>query len=126
MQRLLAALVVTVGVLFAAQPSAHHSFAAMYHENERVTIQGELAQIHFRNPHSIMHVIVKERGGRELRYAVEWAAAGELEGQGVTNQTLKVGDVLVITGNPARNADYRRLRMNTLHRPKDNYTYSPR
>ena len=123
MGRLIAALVVASGALSAVQSFAHHSIAAMYRENESVSIQGEVSQLHFRNPHSIIHVIVKDRGGREMRYAVEWSAAGELEDQGVTSQTLKIGDVVVITGSPARNAAYRRIRMNTLRRPKDNYTY---
>ena len=58
-----------------------------------------------------------------LEPAVEWAAAGELEDQGVTSQTLKVGDYVVITGSPARNTNDHRVRMATLHRPKDNFNY---
>jgi len=124
MQRYLGVLIAAGGALLAAQVSAHHSFSGTYFENRRVTIEGELAQLLFRNPHSIVHVIVKDEAGRDVRYAVEWAAAGELEGQGVTSRTLKIGDRVVITGNPARNARDHRVRMMTLHRPKDNFSYN--
>ncbi len=38
--------------------------------------------------------------GQEQRWAVEWGGAGQLAGQGVTRETLKPGDVVVISGNP--------------------------
>jgi hypothetical protein len=121
MVRFLALLIVSAALL-APQASAHHSISAMFQEKEVVRIEGQLAQLNFRNPHSIMHVIVKDKG-REVRYAVEWAAAGELEVQGITSHTLKIGDHLVITGSPARNPDDHRVRMTTLHRPKDDFNY---
>jgi hypothetical protein len=124
MERALVPLIAVAVAVFAAQASAHHSISRMYHENEIVMIEGELAQLHLRNPHSIMHVVVRDRSRGEMRYAIEWAAAGELADHGVTPRTLKVGDYLVITGNPARNADDRRIHMTALFRPKDNYSYS--
>ena len=126
MLRCLAILVAASGALAATRVSAHHSITALYHEKQTVTVEGQLAQVHFRNPHTIVHLIVKDKTAGEVRYAVEWAAAGELEAQGVTSRTLKAGDFVVITGSPARYAPDRRLRMTTLHRPKDNYTYDGR
>jgi hypothetical protein len=124
MARFLALLIVS-GALLTARASAHHSITAMYQEKEVVRLEGQLAQLNFRNPHSIMHLIVNDKG-REVRYAVEWAAAGELEVQGITSHTLKIGDYLVITGSPARNPDDHRVRMTTLRRPKDDFNYSLR
>ena len=46
-----------------AQAYAHHSFAATYLEDQTVTIEGELVQFLFRNPHSFVHVMVKEKDG---------------------------------------------------------------
>jgi hypothetical protein len=70
--------------------------------------------------------MVKEPDGKLERYAVEWGGAGQLGGQGVTRETLKAGDHVVITGSPGRNPEDHRVRMVTLHRPSDGFTYGKR
>lgn len=102
---------------------AHHSFTATYDENEAIQIEGTLVQFMFRNPHSFVHVMAPDEHGEMKRWAVEWGGAGALGRQGVTRDSLRVGDVVVITGNPGRNAIDHRLRMQTLVRPADNYAW---
>jgi hypothetical protein len=126
MRRSLGILAVTALALAATPAGAHHDFALTYRTDRTVTIEGELAQFVFRNPHSLVHLVVLDQRGREVRYAVEWAGAGQLEGHGVTGETLKVGDYVVVTGSPGRLPSHRRLRMITLHRPKDDYHYDGR
>ncbi|MBI2829416.1 MAG: hypothetical protein HYX77_09135 [Acidobacteria bacterium] len=122
-------VVLLVAGAFAAiggRAFAHHSFAATYLENQSVTIEGELVQFLFRNPHSFVHVMVKEKDGTMVRYAVEWGGAGQLGGQGVTRETLKLGDYVVITGSPSRNPEDHRVRMASLRRPKDGFGWGQR
>lgn len=121
MKRLLAALVAAGACATAAQAYAHHSFPDSYVEDRTVTIQGELAQIVLRNPHSFVQVVVKEKDGSLVRYAVEWVGATELGGQGVTAGTLKLGDYVIISGSPGRNPTDHRVRMTSLRRPKDGF-----
>jgi hypothetical protein len=59
MKRLLVAAVVAWICVLGAQIYAHHSFAATYIEDKTVTIEGELVQVLFRNPHSFVHVSVR-------------------------------------------------------------------
>jgi Family of unknown function (DUF6152) len=120
--RLLVAL--TVAVMTAGMTvRAHHSFAATYEEAKTVKIEGKLVQFLFRNPHSFVHVMANDESGQEQRWAVEWGGVGQLAGQGVTRETLKPGDVVVITGNPGRNPADHRIRMMTLRRPSDGFTW---
>jgi len=127
MKRLLVALLVAGACAFAAtQASAHHSFAATYIEDKAVTIEGELVQVLFRNPHSFVHMTVKERDGMMVRYSIEWGGAAQLGGQGVTRETLKLGDRLVISGNPGRNPSDHRVRMISLRRPSDGFGWGTR
>ncbi|PYR64795.1 MAG: hypothetical protein DMF87_15625 [Acidobacteria bacterium] len=107
----------------AAPAYAHHSFAATYREKDSVTIEGELVQLDFRNPHSFVHLDVKEKDGTVVRYAVEWGGVGQLGQQGVTRETLRVGDHVIITGAPGRNPADHRVRMVTLKRPSDGFTW---
>ena len=121
MKRSLVVLFAIAAVLVGAQAYAHHSFAATYLEDRTVTIEGDLVQFMFRNPHSWVHVAVKEKDGKVVRYAVEWGGAGQLGGQGVDRDTLKIGDHVIISGNPARKAENHQVRMLSLHRTKDGF-----
>ncbi len=105
---------------------AHHSFTATYDENAEIEIEGTLVQFMFRNPHSFVHVMAPGENGEMRRWAVEWGGSGTLGRQGVTRDSLKVGDYVVIRGNPGRNAIDHRLRMQTLERPVDNFVWGTR
>jgi hypothetical protein len=121
MKRYLVVLLVAAACLAGAQAYAHHSFAATYLEDRMVTIEGDLVQFLFRNPHSWVHVNVKEKDGTVVRYAVEWGGTAQLGNQGVTRDTLKIGDHVIISGNPARNDKQHQVRMLSLHRTKDGF-----
>jgi hypothetical protein len=127
MKRYLVVLSIAAAAIIAgvgARAYAHHSFAATYHEDQTITIEGELVQFLFRNPHSFVHVNVKEKDGSVRRYAVEWGGAGQLGGQGVNSQTLKVGDRVIISGSPGRGYPKEaRVRMVTLNRPSDGFDW---
>jgi hypothetical protein len=107
----------------AGQALAHHSFAATYIEDQSITIEGQLVQFLLRNPHSFVHVMVKEKDGSMARYVVEWGSPAQLGGQGVSRDTLKPGDYVVISGNPGRNPDDHRVRLLQFKRPKDGWSW---
>jgi hypothetical protein len=121
---ILSALVLAAGVIAAAR--AHHSFTATYFEEQTVEIEGPLVQFMFRNPHSFVHIEAPDEAGEMQRWAVEWGGAGQLSGQGVTNQTLRPGDVVTITGNPSRDAADHRLLMVHLRRNSDGFEWGNR
>jgi hypothetical protein len=121
--RSLALAIMASGALLSGiAVSAHHSFAATYVVDKEVKIEGDLVQFMFRNPHSFVHVMAPDENGQVQRFAVEWAAAGQLTG--VTRDTLKYGDHVIITGNPGRTAEDHRLRMRSIFRPKDGFKWS--
>ena len=123
MTRYLVFLLVAGAAVLARPALAHHSFSATYLETQSVTIEGEIVQFVFRNPHSFVHVNVKEKDGSVTVYNVEWGGTGQLNNTGVTRETLKAGDVVIISGAPGRNAADHRIRMVTLKRPKDGFTW---
>ena len=111
------------GVLLSgATAYAHHSFAATYVTEKEVKIEGDLITFMFRNPHSFVHVMAPDEKGQMQRWAIEWAAAGQLNG--IARDTLKVGDHVVVTGNPGRTVADHRLRMRSILRPKDGFKWS--
>lgn len=123
MKRSLCLVLVLGSMALGVRAYAHHSFAATYLEDQEMKIEGDLVQFLFRNPHSFVHVMAPDSNGQMLRWAVEWGGGGQLNQQGVTRETLKPGDHVIITGNPGRNPADHRLRMRTLLRPKDGWRW---
>jgi hypothetical protein len=109
------------GLIVALGADAHHSFTATYNEDQEVRIEGTLVAFHFRNPHASVDLVAEDEDGNRVRWGIEWGGAGQLSGQGVTRESLKAGDHVVITGNPARDPNAHRLRMRSLLRPSDGF-----
>jgi hypothetical protein len=114
--RLTILLIAAAVLLSGIQLFAHHSFAATYFEDKQQTVEGDLVQFMFRNPHSYIQVENKNEKGETIRWAIEWGGGGQLGRQGVSRDTLKVGDHVVIVGNPGRNPEDHRLRLLRMKR----------
>jgi len=124
MKRTLLALVITAGAIVSGgRALAHHSFAATYFEDKTQKVEGNLVQFLYRNPHSFVHVEAPDDKGAMQRWAIEWGAGGQLGRQGVTRETLKPGDHVIIVGNPGRNPEDHRLRMVNITRPSDGWKW---
>jgi hypothetical protein len=121
-------LVFTLAVvlLTAVTASAHHSQAAQYDTNKKVSIEGTMVQFQFRNPHSFVQVEAPDETGQVVRWSIEWGGSGQLTGQGVSRTTLKYGDVVTITANPSRTPNDHKLHMLTLHRKSDGFGWGTR
>jgi hypothetical protein len=110
-------------LLVAGTSYAHHSYAATYDVAHEIKLEGKLVQFVYRNPHSFVHVMTMDDKGVSQRWAVEWSGTTQLNNAGVNKESLKVGDVVVITARPSRvTGEYRAL-MLTLKRPSDGFTW---
>ena len=106
----------SLAALFALQAAAHHSFAAVYQADQTMQIEGKVVQFQFRNPHSVLHVLVPDESGGTTRWAIEWQGASQLGARGVSAQTLRPGDPVIVTGNPGRVAEEHRMLLVTIKR----------
>ena len=110
------------GLLVALSPAqAHHSFSASYDLEKKVEIKGKLVQLNFRNPHSSVMVIAPDDKGVEQRWGIEWGGSTALERQGLTRDSFKIGDEVIVIGQPSRDEGDHRLRMQTIRRTSDNF-----
>lgn len=124
MKRTLLALVIAAAaVVSGGRAYAHHSFAATYFEDKTQKVEGNLVQFLFRNPHSFIQVEAEDEKGVMQRWAIEWGAGGQLGRAGVTRDTLKPGDHVIIVGNPGRNPEDHRMRMVNITRPSDGWKW---
>jgi Family of unknown function (DUF6152) len=119
----LLALVFAGVTVLGVNAYAHHSFASTYQEGQKMTIEGDVVQFLYRNPHSFLHVEAKDEKGNMVRWAIEWGGGGQLGSKGITRDTLKPGDHVIVVGSPGRNPDDHRMRMINITRPSDGWKW---
>jgi hypothetical protein len=112
-------LLLTVAIVLVAgtRSSAHHSFAAVYDTEARVTIEGTVYQFLFRAAHSFLHVDAPDSKGVMQRWAIEWVPGNQLNREGITKETLRFGDKVTVLASPARNPAEHRLLMRRVTKP---------
>ena len=118
-------LLVAVLVLIPAMTAnAHHSFAATYEEDKKITVEGKVVQFLLRNPHSFIHIEVTDEAGKPVTWSIEGAPATQMKTTG--GDALKLGDHVTVVCNPARSADAHRGRLLTITRPSDGWSWTAR
>ena len=108
MRRNLAALFTGVGLLLAAMPLfAHHAFTAEFDAKKPLKLRGTVAKVELINPHSWIHIDVKNPDGTMTRWMIEGGTPNTLMRRGVTRDTLKIGTPVVVTGYQAKDGSNR-------------------
>ena len=107
----------TIGAAFAAgltllsSPSplaAHHAFAAEFDEKRPVHfLEATVTKVEFINPHSWIHVDVKLPDGNVENWAIEAGSPNILLRRGITRDTLKAGQKIVVDGYQAKDGSHR-------------------
>ena len=121
MRRLL--LVLSATLVAGTAAYAHHSYSATYDTGHQVKLEGKLVQFAFKNPHSFVTVQAPDEKGVMQRWSFEWSGTGQLSNKGVTRETLKVGDEVVVVGNPSRVPGEYKALMISLKRPSDGFAW---
>jgi hypothetical protein len=103
------ALLLTFGLLLAAIPApAHHSFAAEFDSQQRVSITGVVTKVEWTNPHVWFWVNVKnETTGNIVNWGAEMGSPNALSRNGWTSNTMTVGMVVSFTGSRAKDGSNR-------------------
>ncbi len=118
------ALMVTAGVVISGGHAyAHHSFAATYFEDKTQKVEGKVVKFLFQNPHSFLSVEGRDEKGVVQRWSLELGSSGHLSRQGVTRDSLKAGDRVIVIGHPGRMADEHKLHLVSIERPSDGWKW---
>lgn len=89
-------------LVIAAPIQAHHSEAAQFDPDDPVSVQGTVVKVEWTNPHIWYYVDVTDEDGEVTTWGFSGLPPGVLQRRGVTRDSLKVGDVVRVTGNRAR------------------------
>jgi len=90
---------VTLALLIACgQASAHHG-SSNYDMSKSVSVKGKVTQFDFINPHSAIHLEVKDDKGNVEQLLIEADSPNNLARTGWTRDSIKPGDMVTIVGN---------------------------
>jgi hypothetical protein len=98
------ALVFAVAGLCLGPPTvlAHHSFAAEFDYDTTGTIEGEVIEVLFVNPHVRYFIAVLDAAGNETIWDTQTSSVSALTRYGWTEDIIQLGDKVKLTGNLGR------------------------
>jgi len=105
-----------VALIFAF--ALHHSIAGVYDSSREIKLEGLITEFRFVNPHPFLIIDVQHEP-----WKLEMDNLSELVDVGMTKETFKAGDRVVVSGNRAREKSQQVLYIRKLDRPVDGFRY---
>ena len=77
---------------------AHHAFASEFDANRPVVLRGKVTRIEWVNPHAWIHIDQLMADGSVQQWRIEGGTPNALLRRGITKDSLKLGDQVVVHG----------------------------
>jgi len=99
--------ILLIGLMASLPVSSHHSPASHYLIDQMISVEGKVTKFRLINPHARIYFDVTTAEGTVQHWLAEGNAAAILKRRGWKNDTLPPGDVIKISGNPARDGGHK-------------------
>jgi Family of unknown function (DUF6152) len=86
---------------------AHHAFTAEFDAKKPVKLRGTVVKIELINPHSWIHIDVKNADGSVTRWMIEGGTPNTLLRRGFTKNSLPAGTEILVDGYQAKDGSTR-------------------
>jgi hypothetical protein len=107
MRSYLAVLFAVIGIAIAVPAPAHHAFAAEFDVKKPIKLRGTVAKMEWINPHTWIHIDVKQPNGKVERWMIEGGPPNALYRRGFTRDSLPLGIEIVVEGFRAKDGSMR-------------------
>jgi hypothetical protein len=94
-------------LLTAVPLHAHHAFAAEFDAEQPITLRGSVTRVEWINPHTWIHLDVKDSSGKVVEWMIEGGTPNTLLRRGVDKNSLPAGTEIVVEGYRAKNGSNR-------------------
>ncbi len=101
---------VVVGVLLivgGVRVLAHHAFSAEFDSKRPIELRGTVIKMEWVNPHTWIHVDVKQKDGKSERWMVEGGPPNTLLRRGFTKNSLLPGTEILVEGFQAKDRSHK-------------------
>ena len=109
--RVIIGTLIAAGAVLLVSPSsapAHHAFAAEFDANKPIKFVGAtVTKVTLVNPHSWIYVDVKGADGKVENWAIEAGSPNILMRRGITKDTVKAGQKIVVDGYQSKDGSRR-------------------
>jgi hypothetical protein len=89
-------------LLLSVTGSAHHAYTAEFDTTKPIKLSGTLTKLEWTNPHIWLYLDVKDENGKITNWGFSASPPGMLTRRGITKTSLKIGEVLTISGHRAK------------------------
>jgi hypothetical protein len=94
-------------IALSAPMFAHHAFSAEFDSKKPVKLKGTVTKVEWINPHSWIHVDVKNADGSVTSWMVEGGSPNALLRRGVAKTTLQEGMEILVDGYQSKDGTNR-------------------
>lgn len=100
--KLMALLVMMVGLLMVSAPLFAHHGSAAFDAGKQVVMKGAVTRWVWANPHCFLSYDVKDDSGNVTHWVVETSNPPDMINHGWSKETFKAGDEVTVTVEPVK------------------------
>ena len=107
MNRMRVATLTAAALMPTGQAFAHHAFAAEFDAKKPIHLEGVVSRVELINPHSWIHVDVKDANGKVTTWMIEAGSPNVLLRRGINKNSIPKGTAVIVDGFQSKDGSNR-------------------